>query len=132
MLALVLALPALGWSAPATRAAVNATCDILQTDNSWVARNQSVPSGPWIVWASAQIGYKDWALCNPPWPFAPFQSASSAWIAIEGPHLGGLLGGDSIVQVGYIKCQYSDGCNVSGIPAEKYGKVVYLGKGQRQ
>ena len=110
-------------------ASVNAPCDNLQLgDNTWVAKDSVVPTGgPWVESATSQIWARDNLLCTyNPFFVAPEQSASSAWIAIEGPVQSGLLGGGSIVQVGYIKCQHSDGCDFSGIPSAHFNQVVYF------
>lgn len=109
-------------------AALVATCDNLESDNVFVARDESVPAnGPWVVWATAQIGYKDEALCNTTPIIAPHQSSSSAWVAIEGPWVAGFNPGGSIVQDGYFKCQHSDGCDFSGFPWNVTGYFYAFG-----
>jgi hypothetical protein len=110
------------------RAAYNAPCDNLETNNVFVARDQSInPSvDPLISWVSGAIWYYNPRLCSFSGGLAPTQSSSGAWVAIEGPFLSGSLGGNSIVQVGYIKCQSSTGCNASGIPSSHYNRVVYF------
>ena len=114
--------------APPVGAAYNATCDILQAaDNTWVARDSETVT-TWVTKVTGWISYYNYTLCQDPGiPFIrPEQSSSSAWVAIEGPNPGGPAGGDSIVQVGYIKCQNSTGCAVSGIDSSHWNKVVYF------
>jgi hypothetical protein len=110
------------------RAAVTGDCDILQSDNSFVARDASIASGtPWVVWATAQIGYKVELLCAPAFLIAPHQSGSGAWVAIEGPCCDGLLGNNNIIQDGYWVCQHSDGCDFSGFPWNTTGYFYAFG-----
>jgi len=111
-----------------TFAAANAECDNLQlNDNSWVVADQSVaPSGPWISKVAGSISLYDYALCYRSVPVNPLMTGSGAWVAIEGPHTGGAMGGNSIVQVGYWKCAESEACGVSGIPSTQYNRVVYF------
>lgn len=121
---LALTLAAVGTAAAAT----NAECDNLQlNDNSWVVRDASVaPSGPWVSKVTGSISLYDYALCYRNVAVNPLMTGSGAWIAIEGPHTGGGMGGNSIIQVGYWKCAESEACGVSGIPSTQYGRVVYF------
>lgn len=89
---LVLSLPL------SVRAATNAECDGLQTNNTWGTRLKSGIPSPYATYASATINYVNYTLCHGSGFSDPIQSSSSAWISIEGP------GSNDIVQIGLIKC----------------------------
>jgi hypothetical protein len=129
LIAVVLATAALAPQPMTVFALSNvAECDYGELGNSaFMQRSSNVPAGPWIASVSASITNSS----NYPWTCqrldpnrALWASASSAWVAIEGPVLPGSLGANSIVQVGFIKCQASNECDLSHIPASWYGRNV--------
>src|ERR1700690_2141742 len=86
--------------APQVMAGTTAECDSLQTDNSWVFRNNSVAisaSSP-ATEVYGTISNANPALCTRGL-FTPFQTGSSAWVAVNPG-----TGGNSIVQIGVDKC----------------------------
>ncbi len=127
LVSFVVTLGILPVTAVPVRAAYNAECDNLQlSDNTWVVRDSYTTSPNWASRVSAFISRYSYAMCSHTPILRPEATGWGAWVAIEGPYESGLMGGNSIIQVGYWKCEDSDACTVSGIPSSHWGEVVYF------
>jgi hypothetical protein len=98
-------------NAPAAFATANTSCNINQTDNTWIVRTQGSDV---VSSAGAYISYFDYNLCNasPLPPLWPIQSSSGAWAGIINGS------GSNIIQVGYIKCNSSQIAGCKNFPVQ--------------